>query len=488
MIGKVFQGDCLEVLKTFPDNSIDSVVTSPPYWALRDYGVDGQLGLEKTFQEYINKLCNIFDEVKRVLKKEGTCWINLGDTYSSGTKGSGGMKPGELATHGINNFQAFNPIKTKTEITKKSLLQIPSRFAIEMTNRGWILRNEIIWHKPNCLNDGTVLYAKTQKGVMPSTIKDLVRLNPKTVSLWGGAKWNQVLQWIENKNPQNIRCIALVNGDKIKCTGDHLFVVGGKQVKASDLVPGDILDNCRIKKNKESYNGNIRICKPRHWNNKNPYTIISNDSGEKSGKYWDIVLKNEPHLFSTNSGVLIHNCMPSSIKDRFTVDFEKIFFFVKNKKYYFETQYEPYKNEKQMVGYYKESANSSAKRFRRRESEYQVTSKEQPNRNSKDRDNFIGNKSDKMPKGRNKRTVWTIPTKPYKEAHFATYPPGLIKTPILAGCPKGGIVLDPFFGTGTTGVVALELGRNYIGIELNQEYIDIAEKRLKSTIINEELF
>ena len=81
---KIIQGDSLEVLKTLPDESIDCAITSPPYWALRDYGCEGQLGLEPTFQEYIEKLCNIFDEVKRVLKKEGTCWVNIGDTYASG--------------------------------------------------------------------------------------------------------------------------------------------------------------------------------------------------------------------------------------------------------------------------------------------------------------------------------------------------------------------------------------------------------------------
>ena len=83
-LNKIIQGDCLEVLKTLPNESIDMVMTSPPYWALRDYGVDGQLGLEPTFQEYITKLCDIFDEVKRVLKKEGTCWVNMGDVYNSG--------------------------------------------------------------------------------------------------------------------------------------------------------------------------------------------------------------------------------------------------------------------------------------------------------------------------------------------------------------------------------------------------------------------
>lgn len=120
-LNKILLGDALTILKTLPNESLDCVITSPPYWSLRDYNNPGQLGIERDFNSYISNLCDIFDEVKRVLKKEGTCFVNMGDTY-----GNNGL-------------------------LKKSLCQIPSRFAIEMVNRGWILRNEIIWHKPNCM-------------------------------------------------------------------------------------------------------------------------------------------------------------------------------------------------------------------------------------------------------------------------------------------------------------------------------------------------
>ena len=304
-LNKIIQGDCLEVLKTLPDESIDCVMTSPPYWALRDYQVDGQLGLEPTFQEYISRLCDIFDEVKRVLKKEGTCWVNLGDTY--GTKSGGKFENDNLskktkeqvsATTGINKA---NELRGTSPEMHKCLCQIPSRFAIEMVNRGWTLRNEIIWHKPNC--------------------------------------------------------------------------------------------------------------------------------------------------------------MPSSVKDRFTVDFEKIFFFVKSKKYNFETQREPHK-------------------------EISLNRIKKPWHGHLTKGHALGGLKNgdmsKMchPDGRNKRCVWTITTKSFKEAHFAVFPPELVETPIMAGCPKCGIVLDPFFGAGTTGLVAKQLGRNYLGIELNPEYIKIANKRL----------
>jgi DNA modification methylase len=298
---KILQGDALEVLKTLPSESINCCVTSPPYWALRDYGVEGQLGLEKDFNEYINKLCDIFDEVKRVLRKDGTLWVNIGDTY--GTQGGQNRDTNK-------DYSKYKSIKLKnTEIGSvllkepnmhKNLCNIPARFSIEMQNRGWILRNVIIWYKPNC--------------------------------------------------------------------------------------------------------------------------------------------------------------MPSSVKDRFTVDFEYIYFFVKNKKYWFEQQIE---NEGSIC----ERKRSSAFRLQ----------------NENTNDKIITN-------GRNKRAVWRVTTKPYKEAHFATYPKELIEPMIKAGCPINGVVLDPFFGSGTTGLVALEQNKKFIGIELNPKYIDIANKRLKPILEQTRLY
>ena len=314
-INKIYQGDALEVLKTFPDESIDMVMTSPPYWALRDYGVENQLGLEQTFQEYINKLCDIFDEVKRVLKKEGTCWVNMGDTYGGSGAGTWQNKPADAKSKEVYTMPYGKSSVSKMRGTSqdKCLLQIPSRFAIEMTNRGWILRNEIIWHKPNC--------------------------------------------------------------------------------------------------------------------------------------------------------------MPSSVKDRFTVDFEKIFFFSKNKKYYFETQYEKFI-----------SNQYDRNRMKNARTEYGGKWAQESGGAIKNQRAFVaGNKE-----GRNKRCVWRICPKPFKEAHFAVYPEELCLTPIRAGCPEKGIILDPFFGAGTPAVVAKKLNRNYIGIELNPEYIKIAEHRLKT--IQDNLF
>ena len=142
---KIICGDTLEVLKTFPDEFVDCVIPSPPYWNLRNYNVDRQLGLEDTFCEYISKLCDIFDQIRRVLKVHGTVFVNLGDTYSGNKIGKTDNKVSQYLKDTSTN------IHKRAIIAEKSLCQIPSRFAIQMTERGWILRNTIIWHKKNAM-------------------------------------------------------------------------------------------------------------------------------------------------------------------------------------------------------------------------------------------------------------------------------------------------------------------------------------------------
>src|SRR3990167_5715206 len=166
-LNKIYNIDALEGLKKLDSESVDCVVTSPPYWNLRDYGVEGQLGLEPTFQEYITKLIEIFDEVKRVLKKEGTCWVNIGDTYS----GAGaGQKDTGKAVYEENDFRKK---PSKTNLPDKSLCLIPFRFAILMQERGWILRNDIVWFKRNS---------------MPSSVKDRF-----------ANKWEHIFFFVKNK-------------------------------------------------------------------------------------------------------------------------------------------------------------------------------------------------------------------------------------------------------------------------------------------------
>lgn len=299
----ILQGDTLTILKTLDDETVDCIVTSPPYYALRDYGLDGQIGLEKSPEDYIWRLIEIFDEIKRVLKKTGTVWVNLGDTYYGGGRNANNHNP-KIKSKSVRGLVNLGDTVPGPKGQAKSLAQIPSRFAIAMASRGWILRNEIIWHKPNA--------------------------------------------------------------------------------------------------------------------------------------------------------------MPSSATDRFTVDFEKMFFFTKSRQYYFEQQVEPYTKPLNRWGGPKTKENDHSKG-----EEFAVQERPDCERRPN-------------PNGRNMRCVWDISTTPFAGAHFAVFPEELVRTPILAGCPSGGIVLDPFAGSGTTLVVAEKLKRKGIGIELNPEYIKIINTRLQN--------
>ena len=266
----------------------------------------------------------MFDEVKRVLKQTGTCWVNLGDTYYSNHGGGN-----QVNAKGARQFLSVGSPISNREQQGKSLCQIPSRFAIEMTNRGWILRNEIIWWKPNAL--------------------------------------------------------------------------------------------------------------------------------------------------------------PAGAKDRFTVDFEKIFFFVKDKRYWFDLDSVREPQGKKNIAEAIQQAKAMGYSGKGSYQEWYFHQRTKTDwLNGKRNLGFGMAASRRLPKtrlvhplGRAKRCVWSIPTKPFTGKHYAVYPPQLIETPIKAGCPKGGIVLDPFMGSGTTALVARKLGRKFIGIDLNPAYIRMARSRLK---------
>jgi DNA modification methylase len=309
-VNKIIQGDSLEILKTLPDESVDSMITSPPYWGLRDYGVAGQLGLEKTPEEYVVKMVEVFREVKRVLKKEGTCWLNLGDSYAGGGRAGneGIQKWGGIEKSDERKYGKPQPIPTN--LKPKDLVGIPWRVAFALQADGWWLRQDIIWHKPN---------------PMPESVTD-------------------------------------------RCTKSHEYIF-----------------------------------------------LLS----KKANYYYDADAIKEPYTEQI---------------DRWGGDYKRRAL-----------------NEKHDVAE-KANANSLARVRDMR-----------PDKN-----------------GRNKRSVWTVATKPYKEAHFATFPEDLIVPMVKAGCPKNGIICDPFMGAGTTAVVAKKLDRNYIGIELNPEYVKIAEARINA--------
>lgn len=314
---KIYQGNSLEVLKTFPDESIQTCITSPPYYGLRDYGVDGQIGLEETPEEYVQSLVNLFREVKRVLKEDGTLWLNLGDTYAGG----GGVNgiPEDWDSMSVSNREKYpnlnDPKRNAKKIgyKKKDLMGIPWLVAFALQKDGWYLRQDIIWSKPN---------------PMPESVTD-------------------------------------------RCTKSHEYIF-------------------LLSKSQQYYFDHESIKEP------------ANYDGRKATK-----LKGSPKY----EGKMI---VPGSTNESF--------------------------------------AGRPHERWKENEDGVKV---------------------------RNKRSVWTVNKQPFPDAHFATFPEDLIQPCVIAGAPEGGVVLDPFSGAGTTAVVATKHNRNYVGIELNPEYIEISEKRLE---------
>lgn len=240
---RILRGDCMDVLKTLPDESVHCVVTSPPYFGLRDYGAAGQIGLESTPAEYVEKMVAVFREVRRVLRDDGTLWLNLGDSYASGgrkTRDPGQSKLHPAFTGEDNATTNFRPNDGGAK--PKDLLGIPWRVAFALQADGWYLRQDIIW----CLSGGAWVYARTQKGDMPVMVKDLVRLKPSTVKLWNGTKWTQVLGWGASNDTSQRMELVLRSGERIGCTGGHLWPTQRGNFAARDLRPGDVIQTCRL--------------------------------------------------------------------------------------------------------------------------------------------------------------------------------------------------------------------------------------------------
>ena len=304
---RMIPGDCIAGLRTLPDASVHCCVTSPPYWGLRDYGHEGQIGLESTPEAYVARMVDVFREVRRVLREDGTCWVNLGDSFASGEVGRVDAGKTSHPSCGANEKWGTQPsrkarrIKQNTGLKPKDLVGIPWRVAFALQADGWWLRQDIIWHKPN---------------PMPESVRD-------------------------------------------RCTKAHEYVF-----------------------------------------------LLT-----KSERYfYDAEAVSEAAVHQDAKGI-------------------------------------PYATRRVMDG------------------SPTVVSRQSREYNAKPT--------------RNRRSVWTVTTKPYSGAHFAVMPAALVEPCILAGCPEGGTVLDPFAGSGTTLAVAAELGRNGIGCELNSEYIALAERRIR---------
>ena len=299
-------GDCVSVLRTLGTASVQTCVTSPPYFGLRDYGVDGQIGLEETPSAYVDKLVQVFREVRRVLADDGTLWLNLGDSYASNTKGTGGPTPKQKSNAG----SFYETRKFNHGVKEKDLMGIPWQVAFALRADGWYLRSDIIWHKPN---------------PMPESVRDRPTKAHEYIFLL-------------SKSPQ-----YFYDADAVR-----------------EPVSGATIERSKYRWQRTQNGGGSR-------ESMNGYDYKNQDFGD----------------MHVNLGA-----------------------------------------------------------------------------------------------GRNRRSVWTVTTKPYKGAHFATFPPDLIEPCILAGSRKGDTVLDPFNGSGTTGAVAIKHGRRYVGIELNPDYIELTNKRL----------
>ena len=314
MINQIHNEPCLETLKKMPNDYLDCVISSPPYWQLRDYGYDGQWGLEPTFQKYLEHLWEMMDEIYRVLKPNGTCWINLGDTYNN--SGWAGDRKDKYADQPIVASGTKAGRGGQKGFPDKCLILIPHRFAIGCIDRGWIMRNDIIWAK--------------------------------------------------------------------------------------------------------------------------------------------------------------RNGMPEPVNDRFTKKHEYIFLMTKSKKYYFDLDAIRDKH------IWENDKRNDGKRH-----EYNEDAKSH-------NDDKVGAKGVSFnPLGKNPGTVsdfWDIKTKPSSVKHYASYNVELITKPILAGCPEGGLIYDPFMGSGTTAIHSIMNNRNFIGSEMSADYLEIANKRISEVLAKPKLF
>lgn len=314
MTVRILVGDVRARLRDLGDESVDCVVTSPPYFGLRDYGMSGQIGLEDTLAVYLDTLVDVFREVRRVLRADGTLWLNIGDSYA-GSWGaqSRGEAPGPKSR--LSGGQVYaapkathtGSLKGTPGLKPKDLMMVPARLALALQADGWWVRQDIVWHKPN---------------PMPESVAD-------------------------------------------RCTKAHEYVF-------------------HLSKSETYHFDAAAIAEP----------VVATKGNSRTFRGGGVYTARRAF---DNAGAVDRSSHGNTPNDRGR---------------------------------------------------------------------------------RNKRSVWSVPARPFSEAHFATFPPDLVEPCILAGCRPGGTVLDPFFGAGTTGLVANRLGRSCIGIELNPDYVEIARRRI----------
>jgi len=716
-LNKIYQDDCLEVLKTFPDESVDCVITSPPYWGLRDYGMSGQLGLEKTPEEYVAKMVEIFREVKRVLKKEGTLFLNLGDSYAGSGKGrnadgtpgkteslnknnrgsmSGVIFPSNVGreescdisdkevedypkndcfcenlcgvcrrAYQIGRFhngnlpvskqdflfslpihehkesandhsptsdcsrQDFHTVTANQEIThsanlvgeqspsfqesklfsssselpenvsnqnheakcllcgcsflsdvqesehkrvctcgiemplgaldqsrldnvslglaypnysrsflkSKDLVGIPWRVAFALQADGWYLRQDIIWHKPNPMPESVQGSHFYRHRVTIDKYEELQRMwKTKSINNDGASDLSDLSQrkisdsetTIYEKSEGDSNGKSERTATRSKRKTKQVFGNGsgeiesrevsgdsegsGERTEASGELQGTTSESGR-NRNSTGLDGHsgapslsLFLLQPEKFqNDSRPQNPVEQRreklARERSASLPQVQLHQAgQNWVDAEEEIDCPGCYMCENQNGFiftlsagrcTKSHEYVFLLAKSSKYYFDneaikevaTGYDGRKDtmmkgsEKYSDGLYLAGGNANSLAVKGRERwKYKNLQEDGQTPNTMHEKKLVG--EEYLSAVRNKRSVWTITTKPFSEAHFATFPTELITPMVQAGCPKEGIILDPFMGAGTTAVVAKHFNRNYLGIELNPEYIKIAEKRL----------
>ena len=384
----ILNGNCVDVMKKLPERYFNTVVTSPPYFGLRDYGTAEQLGLEKTPEEFVKNLVNVFREVKRVLRDDGTVWLNLGDTYSS---------------------------------KNKNLLGMPWRVAFALQSDGWFLRQDIIWHKPN---------------PMPESVKDRCTKAHEYIFLL-------------SKSPNYYFDYEAIQ-EEAKDWGTRDRSDGKYHNEGTGLSPHTGLEKSYETKNKRSvWNTKYKDDEEERTHRQG----MSKTRGEKLIATRPNIPSQEDFVKFIRSKTNVKTLSESTSIERTTIEH----WFRSDKSGFSYPSRDDWIKISDLINDWSPEYDDINERMTYEEFHF---------------DEVVT--TDK----KNKRSVWTVTTKPYKEAHFATYPPDLIEPCIKAGSPKDGHILDPFGGSGTTGLVADRLNRNATIIELNKDYIEIAKKRI----------
>lgn len=384
-------GDCIEVMRSMPANSIDCVVTSPPYWGLRDYGVDGQIGLEPTLAQHLEVMVAVFEEVRRILKPTGTCWVNYGDCYATTPNG---RSAADTKAAG-NDDRTFRDKPFSTiggNIKAKDLCMIPNRLAIALQDAGWWVRSEIIWGKTNPMPDSSGAYR-------PSTSHEKIFMLTKSddADVWRARDTGEI-----SFSPDlNERCPLVTDPNR---EGARWLRMGAFY-DAQIVKQGGEGGMTGAEHNRHSLGEAIperqrrapqKIKIPDGWDTGAGGHGSRHRRGREAGKVIEVTPRHQNHINHTGldelgrgEGRYLRNYEPAPV------------------------------------------------------------------------------------------SVWEMATQAFSEAHFATFPPELAERCILAGCPKGGSVLDPFGGAGTTALVALRHSRAAQLIELNPEYADITCRRIE---------